>query len=120
MNATNNNTFESELQAVDQEIARSLRMARFHEGDDIYLAQSYGSNADDLQTVRDAVAAGDLAEAGRLADGLEDYVRSEIPKRLFDAIMKADEDAQPEPPACECGGVGCVNCTDFEKGGDEA
>ena len=53
------------------------------------MAEAYATDADDLQTVRDAVAAGNLAEAGRIAYGLDTYVRDEIPKRLFDLIMKA-------------------------------
>ena len=36
------------------------------------------------------MAAGDLAKAGRLAYGLDTYVRDEIPKRLFNAIMRAN------------------------------
>ena len=45
---------------------------------------------EDLQAVRDAVAQDDLAQAGRIAYGLDTYVRDEIPKRLFNAIMKAN------------------------------
>jgi len=74
---------------LDEEIARSRRMAAFHEGDDDYLAEAYERDAEDLQAVRDAVARDNLAEAGRLAYDLDTYVRDEIPKRLFNAIMKA-------------------------------
>ena len=81
---------QRDLERLDDEIARSRRMARFHEEDDIYLADGYKRDADDLQAVRDAASRGDLAEAGRLAYDLDTYVRDEIPKRLFNAIMKAN------------------------------
>ena len=87
MNAT---TIQRDLQRLDDSIARSRRMAAFHDGDDDYLAEAYERDADDLQAVRDAVAAEDLAEAGRLAYDLDTYVRDEIPPRLFNAIMKAN------------------------------
>ena len=79
-----------DLKRLDEEIARSRRMAAFHEGDDDYLAEAYERDAKDLQAVRDAAARGDLAEAGRIACGLDTYVRDEIPKRLFNTIMKAN------------------------------
>ena len=82
-------TIQRDLERLDEEIARSRRMATFHEGDDDYLAEAYERDADDLQAVRDAAARGDLAEAGRLAYHLDTYVRDEIPKRLYNAIMKA-------------------------------
>lgn len=82
-------TIQRDLERLDEEIARSRRMAAFHEGDDDYLAEAYERDAEDLQAVRDAAARGDLAEAGRLAYDLDTYVRDEIPKRLFNAIMKA-------------------------------
>ena len=80
---------QRDLERLDDEIARSRRMAAFHEGDDDYLAEAYEHDAEDLQAVRDAAARGDMAEAGRLAYHLDTYVRDEIPKRLFNAIMKA-------------------------------
>ena len=80
---------QRDLERLDEQTARSRRMAAFHEGDDDYLAEAYERDAEDLQTVRDAAARGDLAEAGRLAYHLDTYVRDEIPKRLFNAIMKA-------------------------------
>ena len=82
-------TIQRDLERLDEEIARSRRMATFHEGDDDYLAEAYERDAEDLQAVRDAAAGGDLAEAGRMAYHLDTYVRDEIPKRLFNAIMKA-------------------------------
>ena len=82
-------TIQRDIERLDEEIARSRRMAAFHEGDDDYLAEAYERDAEDLQTVRDAAARGDLAEAGRLAYHLDTYVRDEIPKRLYNAIMKA-------------------------------
>jgi len=81
---------QRDLERLDEEIARSRRMAAFHEGDDHYLAEAYERDAEDLQAVRDAVAQDDLAEAGRIAYGLDTYVRDEIPKRLFNTIMKAN------------------------------
>jgi len=80
---------QRDLERLDEEIARSRRMAAFHDGDDDYLAEAYERDAEDLQAVRDAAAQDDLAEAGRIAHGLDTYVRDEIPKRLFNAIMKA-------------------------------
>jgi len=80
---------QRDLERLDEEIARSRRMAAFHEGDDDYLAEAYERDAEDLQAVRDAAGRGDLAEAGRLAYHLDTYVRDEIPKRLYNAIMKA-------------------------------
>ena len=47
---------QRDLDRLDEEIARSRRMAAFHEGDDDYLAEAYERDADDLQAVRDAVA----------------------------------------------------------------
>ncbi len=81
---------QRDLKRLDEEIALCQRMAAFHEGDDIYLVEAYKRDANDLQTVRDAAARGDLAEAGRIAYDLDTYVRDEIPKRLFNAIMKAN------------------------------
>ena len=86
---TSKTTIERDIERLDEEIARSRRMATFHEGDDDYLAEAYERDAEDLQAVRDAAARGDLAEAGRLAYHLDTYVRDEIPKRLYNAIMKA-------------------------------
>ena len=80
---------QRDLERLDEEIARSRRMSAFHEGDDDYLAEAYSTDAEDLQAGRDAIAAGDLAEAGRIAYGLDTYVRDEIPKRLFNTTMKA-------------------------------
>ena len=80
---------QRDLERLDDEIARSRRMAAFHDGDDDHLAEAYERDAEDLQAVRDAIAQDDLAEAGRLAYDLDTYVRDEIPKRLFNAIMKA-------------------------------
>jgi len=82
-------TIQRDIERLDEEIARSRRMATFHEGDDDYLAEAYERDAEDLQAVRDAAGRGDLAEAGRLAYHLDTYVRDEIPKRLYNAIMKA-------------------------------
>ena len=82
-------TIQRDIERLDEEIARSRRMAAFHEGDDDYLAEAYERDAEDLRAVRDAVARGDLAEAGRLAYDLDTYVRDEIPKQLYNAIMKA-------------------------------
>ena len=48
-------TIQRDLQRLDEEIARSRRMATFHEGDDEMLAQAYAMDADDLQAVRDRV-----------------------------------------------------------------
>ncbi len=86
----NAKTVQRDLQRLDQAIARSRRMAAFHEGDDDYLAEAYARDAEDLQAVRDAAAAGNLAEAGRIAYDLDTYVRDEIPRRLFNVIMKAN------------------------------
>ena len=83
-------SIQRDLEKLDQAIARSRRMAAFHDGDDDYLAEAYEQDAADLQAVRDAVAGGELAEAGRLAYDLDTYVRDEIPARLFNAIMKAN------------------------------
>ncbi|MBL7134357.1 MAG: hypothetical protein ISS78_09700, partial [Phycisphaerae bacterium] len=69
----NTKTIQRDLQRLDEEIARSRRMAAFHDGEDDYLAEAYERDADDLQAVRDAVAAGNLAEAGRLAYDLDTY-----------------------------------------------
>ena len=80
---------QRDLKRLDWEISRSRRMAAFHEGEDIYLAEAYKRDAEDLQAVRDAAASGDLAEAGRIAYDLDTYFRDETPKRLFNAIMKA-------------------------------
>ena len=80
---------QRDLQRLDDEIARSRRMAKFHKEDDIYLADGYKQDADDLQAVCDAVSRDDLAKAGHLAYDLDTYVRDEIPKRLFNTIMKA-------------------------------
>ena len=85
----NEKNIQRDLERLDDEIARSRRMAAFHDGDDDHLAEAYERDAEDLRTVRDAVAQDDLAEAGRLAYDLDTYVRDEIPKRLFNAIMKA-------------------------------
>jgi len=85
----NDHEFQHALKALLDEIARSRRMATFHEGDDDYLAEAYERDAEDLQAIRDTAAGGDLAEAGRLAYHLDTYVRDEIPKRLYNAIMKA-------------------------------
>ena len=82
-------TTQRDIERLDEEIDRSRRMSTFHEGDDDYLAEAYERDAEDLQAVRDAAARGDLAEAGRLAYHLDTYVRDEIPKRLYNAIMKA-------------------------------
>ena len=84
------NTIQRDLQKLDKAIARSRRMAAFHDGDDDYLAEAYAQDAADLQAVHDAVARGELAEAGRLAYDLDTYVRDEIPPRLFNLIMKAN------------------------------
>ena len=84
------NAIQRDLEKLDQAIARSRRMAAFHDGDDDYLAEAYAQDAADLQAVRDAVARGELAEAGRLAYDLDTYVRDEIPPRLFNLIMKAN------------------------------
>jgi len=86
----NGQTIQDDLKRLDEEIARSRRMAAFHEGDDDYLAEAYERDAEGLQAVRDAVARGDLAKAGRIACDLDTYVRDEIPKRLFNTIMKAN------------------------------
>ncbi len=86
---TSKTTIQRDIKRLDEEIARSRRMAAFHEGDDDYLAEAYERDAEDLQAVRDAAGRGDLAEAGRLAYHLDTYVRDEIPKRLYNAIMKA-------------------------------
>lgn len=83
-------TIQRDLERLDEAIARSRDMSTFHEGEDDHLAEAYEKDADDLQLVRDAVASGDLAEAGRLAYDLDTYVRDEIPVRLFNAIMKAN------------------------------
>ena len=80
---------QRDLERLDDEIARSRRMAAFHDGDDDYLAEAYERDADDRLAVREAAARGDLAEAGRLAYDLDTYVRDEIPKRLFNAMMEA-------------------------------
>jgi hypothetical protein len=82
-------TIQRDIERLDEEIARSRRMVTYHEGDDDYLAEAYERDAEDLQAVRDAAARGDLAEAGRLAYHLDTYVRDEIPKRFYNAIMKA-------------------------------
>jgi len=82
-------TIQDDLKRLDEEITRNRRMAAFHEGDDDYLAEAYERDAEDLQAVRDAVARGDLAGAGCLARSLDTYVRDEIPRDLFDTIMKA-------------------------------
>ncbi len=79
-----------DLERLDKEIALCRRMAGFHDGDDEFLAEEYANDAQDLQAVRDAAASGNLAEAGRLAYDLDTYVRDEIPKRLFNTIMKAN------------------------------
>ena len=81
---------QRDLQRLDDEIALCRRMAEFHEEDDIYLVEAYKRDARDLQAVRNAVASGDLAKAGELAYDLDTYVRDEIPKRLFNTIMKAN------------------------------
>ena len=96
----NAKTIRRDLKRLDEAIARSRDMARFHrsalhntpgdDGEDDYLAEAYERDADDLQTVRNAVARGQMAEAGRIAYDLDTYVRDEIPKRLFNAIMKAN------------------------------
>ena len=86
---TSKTTIQRDIERLDEEIARSRRMAAFHEGDDDYLAEAYERDAEDLQAVRDAAGRGDLAEAGRLAYDLDTYVRDEIPKRFYNAIMKA-------------------------------
>ena len=85
-----NKTIQRDLERLDEEIALCHRMAAFHEGNDDYLAEAYQRDAENLQAVRDAATRGDLAEAGRIAYGLDTYVRDEIPKRLFNAIMKAN------------------------------
>ena len=87
---TTDKIIQSDLEQLDKEIALCRRMAAFHDGDDEYLTEAYANDADDLQAVRDAIARGDLAEAGRIAYGLDTYVRDEIPKRLFNTIMKAN------------------------------
>ena len=81
---------QRDLKRLDDEIARSRRMAEFHAESDIELVDAYTQDANDLQAIRDAASRGDLAEAGRLAYDLDTYVRDEIPKRLFNAIMKAN------------------------------
>ena len=98
----NTKTIQRDLQQLDEKIARSRRTAAFHrvraihanrfqiDAEVDYLAEAYERDAEDLQAVRDAVAQDDLAQAGRIAYGLDTYVRDEIPKRLFNAIMKAN------------------------------
>ena len=79
----------SDLERLDAEIALSRRMAAFHDGEDAYLAEAYERDAEDLQDLRDTIARGDLAEAGRLANSLETYVREEIPRGLYRTLMQA-------------------------------
>ena len=87
---TTEKIIQSDLERLDKEIALCRRMAKFHEGDDDYLTEAYDRDAKDLQAVYDGIVRGDLAEAGRIAYGLDTYVRDEIPKMLFNLIMKAN------------------------------
>jgi hypothetical protein len=82
-------TTQTSLKQLEDEIARSRRMADFYDGDDDHLAETYERDAEQLGQVRDAIAAGDLAEAGRFAHHLETYVREQIPNDLWTAIIDA-------------------------------
>jgi len=79
----------ADLERLDAEIALCRRMAAFHDGEDAYLVEAYERDAEDLQDLRDTIARGELAEAGRLANSLETYVREEIPRGLYRTLMQA-------------------------------
>ena len=76
---------QRDLGRLDEEIARSRRMAKFHEADDIYLVEAYKRDADDLQAVRDAAARGDLTRQIKV-DGDEaiDELAAGLKKMLTD------------------------------------
>ena len=90
MNATQTNERTRDLERLDRVIHRTRRAATAHRNNDKEMAATYDADVKDLLAVRDAVARGDLAEAGRLAYDLDTRVRDDIPTRLFHAIMKAN------------------------------
>ena len=51
------------------------------------LAEQYAKDVADLTALRDAFAAGDMAEAGRLADAMETIVRDQIPVHVYHTIF---------------------------------
>jgi hypothetical protein len=78
-----------DLKRLDARIALCRRRAVRY-ADDADAARTFRQDAKGLQKVRDAVAAGKPARAGRLAYDLDVAARDEIPKRLFNTIMKAN------------------------------
>ena len=51
------------------------------------LAKQYATDVADLQALRDAFAAGDFDEAGRLADAMDTIVRDQIPLRVYRTLF---------------------------------
>jgi hypothetical protein len=51
------------------------------------LANQYAKDVADLTALRDAFAAGDFAEAGRLADAMDTIVRDQIPLHVYYTIF---------------------------------
>ena len=87
---TTNHTMKRDLVRFDAKIAAWRREGEWEarHGDE-EMAEAYAADVDDLQAVRDAAAAGDLAEAARLARDLDTSLRAEIPARLWNDLMRA-------------------------------
>ena len=51
------------------------------------LAERYAKDVVELTALRDAFAAGDFAEAGRLADAMDTIVRDQIPLHVYHTIF---------------------------------
>ena len=54
---------------------------------DAELARQYEADAQELTAFRDAVAAGEIETAQRLADAMDTIVRDQIPLKLFYTIF---------------------------------
>jgi hypothetical protein len=83
-------TMKRDLARFDAKIAAGRREGKWEarHGDD-EMADAYAADADDVHAVRDAAAAGNLAEAGRLASDLDTILRDEIPAHLWNTLMRA-------------------------------
>ena len=91
-NSKNANTIKRDLQRLADEIARCRRMAEFHrDGNDESLAETYDEDATALQTIHDAVVAGDFQYAEYLAHQVDTAVRDRVPVRLYNTICDISE-----------------------------
>ena len=88
MNANGSRTRKHDLERMDLAIGNwRLEGERAAADGDKELGKQYAADVQELTAFREAVAAGDLDDARRLADAMDTIVRDQIPLRLYHSIF---------------------------------